>query len=329
MALAAMAPPSSETARFTEALGVLLRGAPAPWTVSIEDMRALRAAGKGVLPIHGPLQQASWIGFEPEALGPEAAPARDGPRRLRVIEPAGAARAVILHYHGGGWTFGAAEQCDGRNLRLARAADALVVSAPYRLGPEHRWPACADDALAAALWAAREAERRATPLFVMGESAGAHLAAATLLRLRDLGAADAVRGAVFIYGAFDLRLTPSARRWGERPLVLSTPIIEWFRENLLGPEAPALAETPEVSPLLADLAGMPPALFQVGAEDPLLDDTLFMAERWRAAGAAAELALWPGAPHAFDMFDAPEHQLPIARESQALSAAFITGLAHA
>ena len=90
------------------------------------------------------------------------------------------------------------------------------------------------------------------------------------------------------------------RRWGERNLVLSTPIIELFSDCFV-PPAEARA-TPDVSPLYADLRGLPPALFSVGTLDPLLDDSLFMAARWRAAGNAAELAVYPGGMHAFNAF---------------------------
>ncbi|HEY1548488.1 MAG TPA: alpha/beta hydrolase fold domain-containing protein, partial [Kofleriaceae bacterium] len=124
-----------------------------------------------------------------------------------------------------------------------------------------------------------------------GESAGAHLSALVLQRVRGFAQAN------LVYGAYDLSLTPSARRWGDRNLVLSRPIIEHFVAAFVRDRDP---RTPEISPLYADLAGMPPALFTVGALDPLLDDTLFMYERWRAAGNAAELRVWPHAIHGFN-----------------------------
>ena len=137
----------------------------------------------------------------------------------------------------------------------------------------------------------------------------------TALGLRDAGLGGRLAGCVFHYGMFDLRGTPSVRNWGERYLVLSTPIVGWFVENLMG-EAPR--DDPAASPLLADLSGLAPALFQVGTADPLLDDTLFMAERWRAAGLGAELAVAPGGVHAFDQFE-----LAIARAALARRAAFV------
>ncbi|MEO1330869.1 MAG: alpha/beta hydrolase fold domain-containing protein, partial [Pseudomonadota bacterium] len=162
------------------------------------------------------------------------------------------------------------------------------------------------------------------PVGIGGDSAGAHLAVCALLELRERGALDRVCAAALTYGCFDLRMTPSMRRWGARNLVLSTPTVDWFVGNLLGADRSA-AESPSVSPLLAALDGMPPALFQVGDADPLLDDSLFMAERWRAAGAPASLTLWPGAFHGFDYFDDPAFGLPIAAQSHAQTAAFLAG----
>jgi acetyl esterase/lipase len=97
-------------------------------------------------------------------------------------------------------------------------------------------------------------------------------------------------------------MTPSVRRWGPRNLILSTPIVEQFADWFV---PPALRADPDVSPLYADLRGLPPALFSVGTLDPLLDDSLFMAARWRAAGNRAELVVYPGGVHAFTAFPIP------------------------
>ena len=101
------------------------------------------------------------------------------------------------------------------------------------------------------------------------------------------------------YGAFDLSMTPSQRLWGERNLVLSGPIIMWFADQFLPDHDGEQRRDPDISPLYAGLSGMPPAIFTVGTEDPLLDDTLFIEARWRAADQVTELRVWPEAPHGF------------------------------
>jgi acetyl esterase/lipase len=137
-------------------------------------------------------------------------------------------------------------------------------------------------------------------LAIGGDSAGGHLAAATLLRLRDRhGITGAFGAAVFQYGAFDLSMTPSQRLWGERNLVLSSPIIAWFADQFLPGVDQERRRDPDISPLYAGLSGMPSAIFTVGTADPLLDDSLFMEARWRAAGHATELRVWDEAPHGF------------------------------
>jgi acetyl esterase len=94
-------------------------------------------------------------------------------------------------------------------------------------------------------------------------------------------------------------MTPSQRLWGTRNLVLSEPIISWFTDQFLPTHDREQRRDPDISPLFAELSAMPPAIFTVGTQDPLLDDTLFMEARWRTAGNATELRIWPEAPHGF------------------------------
>lgn len=280
---------SAETATFNAELARTLAGLPPVHTVPVAVTRKARAEGRGVFRPAGPLAGSDWQSIE----GADGRSAR-----VRISRPQGQSRGTYLHIHGGGWTLGAPDQFDLYNQRIAVRTGLEVVSVEYRLAPEAPWPAAPDDCLAAARWLLTN---RPGPVAIGGESAGAHLAAVTALRLRDAGQIGRVRALVLNYGMFDLRLTPSARRWGDEVVILSTPIIEWFCGNLVQDRTdPA---DPALSPLLADLRDLPPALFQVGTQDPLLDDTLFMAARWQAAGNAAETAIWPGGIHAFDCFD--------------------------
>jgi acetyl esterase/lipase len=262
------------------------------WTAPPALIRENRRKGIGPFPLMTPSSKAKVITID----GP------GGPLPLRIIAPENP-RGAYLHIHGGGWTIGTADEQDPWLDRLADKCGLAVVSVEYRLAPEHRFPAGPDDCEAAALWLIREAESRfgTSRLFIGGESAGAHLSALTLLRLRDRHGLNPFRGANLFAGCYDVSLTPSAANWGDEPLILNTPGVKIFADNFCGPDLDR--RDPAVSPLYADLKGLPPALFSVGTRDLLLDDTLFMASRWVAAGNRADLAVWPGGAHVFIRFD--------------------------
>jgi acetyl esterase/lipase len=283
----------AETRAFNAELERLLATMPAVHTVPPEETRRARREGHGIYP--APV-------FAPEARTLEI-PGPGGPVPLRVLEPEGDSRGAFLHLHGGGWTLGENDLQDLRLMRLAKETGLTVVSVGYRLAPEHPYPAGPDDCEAAAVWLAEEDGKTLSgggPLAVGGDSAGAQLAVVTLLRLRDRhGITGAFSAAVLQYGGFDLSMTPSQRLWGERNLVLSGPIISWFADQFLPGYDLERRRDPDISPLFADLHDMPPAIFTVGTQDALLDDTLFMEARWRMAGAATELRIWPEAPHGF------------------------------
>jgi acetyl esterase/lipase len=223
-----------------------------------------------------------------------------GPLRLRVFRPDGVSRAAMLHIHGGGWVVGRAELNDGINEMICANQRVAVVSVDYRLAPEHPYPAALDDCEAAALWLLANAGREfgSERLLFGGESAGVHFAATTLLRVRDRHhAAARFIGANLVFGAYDLGRLPSQRGVGAGADIL-TPEELAFSLDLFTPGRDAEARRdPAISPLYAELTGLPPALFTVGTADHLLDDTLLLAARWSIAGNPAELLVYPGAPH--------------------------------
>ena len=282
---------ATEAIAFNKRLEQLLALAPSIDKLGATLVRAARKEGKGP--------------FGPLVVVPDAKQlsirGRAGELSLRVIRPPGEAKGVYLHIHGGGWTLGSADGQDPALLALAKATGLVAVSVEYRLAPEHPYPAGADDCEDAAAWlisAGAKALDAPARFAIGGESAGAHLAAVTLLRLKS----RAFYAANLVYGAYDMSSTPSVRSWGDRNLVLSGPIIGYFNEAFLPKLSPEQRREPAISPLYADLAGMPPALFTVGQLDPLLDDTLFMEARWRAAGNSSTLRVWPHAVHGFNMF---------------------------
>jgi acetyl esterase/lipase len=282
-----------ETRAFNVELERQLGEMPSIHTLPVEETRRARREGGGIYAAPVFLPEAGTIEIE----GP------GGSLPLRIIRRAAPSRGAFLHFHGGGWALGENDMQDVRLMGLAEATGLTVISVGYRLAPESPYPAGPDDCEAAALWLLSPEGRELAgegPLATGGDSAGGHLTALTLLRLRDRhGITGAFSAAVFQYGAFDLSMTPSQRLWGERNLVLSEPIISWFADYFLPGYDLEQRRDPEISPLYARLHDMPPAMFTVGTEDPLLDDTLFMEARWRMAGAPTELKVWHEAPHGF------------------------------
>jgi acetyl esterase/lipase len=224
---------------------------------------------------------------------------------VRILEPEGA-RGTYLHIHGGGWTMGSNAYQDQRLWRVATEVEVRVVSVDYRLAPEHPFPACIDDCLAVA---GALVEGGDASLLIGGESAGAHLSALVLTRLRT-----GFAGANLVYGCYDLGLTEWARSWGERCIILSTPIVQWHADQLLPGLDDEARRDPSISPLFADLTGMPPALLTVGPDDPLYHDSVEMAARWPGA----QLDVYPGGFHAFDFFDLALAQLAVGRQIEFL-----------
>ncbi len=287
---------AAETRAFNARLEALLATIPAAHTVPPAVVRAGRRLGKGTFPAPVFLPEMRDLGI----------PGRHGPLRIRVARPPAAARGVYLHLHGGGWMLGAADMQDPDLTALAAATGLVAASVDYRLAPEHPFPAGPDDCEDAARWLVTHgaAALDAPPVFAIGgESAGAHLAVLALLRLRDDGdLARRFSAANLVYGAYDLSLSPSQRAWGDRNLVLSRPLIDYFGGAFAPGRSLEQRRDPAISPLFADLRGLVPALFTVGTMDPLLDDTLFMASRWQVAGNPAELRVWPDGVHGFNAF---------------------------
>jgi acetyl esterase/lipase len=281
-----------DTRALNETLVQLLAAMPDWWVVGAANARAARLRGDGPFP-------APVISPRARVRSIRGSDGNDIP--LRVIAPDNP-RGVYLHIHGGGWVLGGADLQDPRLEHIADTCGLAAVSVEYRLAPEHPYPAGPDDCEAAALWLARNAKEEfgSDLLTIGGESAGGHLAAVTLLRMRDRHGYTSFRGANLVYGAYDLSMTPSQRWFGDERLVLRTIDMVQFYNAFL----PAITDRrdPDISPLYARLHDMPPALFTVGTADALLDDTLFMYARWIAAGNAAELAIYPGGAHGFELF---------------------------
>ena len=311
-----------ETRAWNERIEALLKTTPSIIELGAATVREMRGAGEGILADQPHDAMARWE--TARALGLEVP--------VRVFHPGGDLRGVYLHVHGGGHVIGGA---DGQDQGLAATARMLrvgVVSVEYRLAPENPWPAPADDCEAAAVWLAEGgakdlfgvAPQDGGRMIIGGESAGGHLAAVTMIRLKDRHGLTPFVGANLVYGIFDIGGTPSVKRWGDRNLIISGPIMAWFAEQLLPPAQWAGRDLrePDLSPLYADLSGLPPALLTCGTLDPLIDDTLFMAAAMVRQGSAAELSIWPGGIHAFNALP----DLPIAGQANARMLGWMDGV---
>lgn len=228
--------------------------------------------------------------------------------RCRVFLPEQQpARAVYLHFHGGGMILGAPEMNDIANHDLCRRTGMAVVSVDYRMAPEYPYPAGPNDGVAVAAWLLEHAEQEfgSRRLLTGGESAGGYMAAAVVLRIRDeLGAADRVDGANLVYGVHDWGRPPSQR--GIRPStvddILDPAGIVFFGDCYLPGMTDDERRAPEISPAFAALSNLPPALISVGTADHLLDDSLMLGARWAAAGNEVELFVAPDLPHGFGAY---------------------------
>jgi acetyl esterase/lipase len=297
-----------DTARFNTQLAEAMASVPPVWDVPVEETRAAREQGRGAF---GPLVLS-------EMATSRTIPGPGGPLTLRTFVPE-TVTGVYLYVHGGGWTIGRAHHSDPRLEALARASNLAVVSVDYRLAPEHPYPAGPDDCEAVGVWLVEHArsEFGVSRLLLGGESAGAHLCVVTLLRLRDKHQLRPFAAVNLVYGCYDLGGSPSARNAPADALVLPKPAMYWFAEQfgIRGKE-----QDPDVSPIWANLHGLPSALFTVGTLDPLLDDSLLMYTRWIAAGNQAELAVYPGGVHGFNAFP-----YPLADEANQSIATFLKG----
>ena len=285
---------SAETRAFNDALIKLFNTVSNWWDVGAQTVRDARARGEGPFPPALRSERARTI----------TVAGRNGHKvPLRVIAPDNP-NGVYLHIHGGGWVLGAADLQDTMLERIARNTGMACVSVEYRLAPENPYPAGPDDCEAAAVWLARnsKSEFGSDLLTIGGESAGGHLSVVTLLRMRDRNGFSGFKAANLVYGAFDLSMTPSQKSFGDERLVLRTIDIIKFSEAFLANVDKKHWRDPDISPLYADLKGLPPALFTIGTRDALLDDSMFMYARWIAAGNQAELAIYPGGAHGFTAF---------------------------
>jgi acetyl esterase len=224
-------------------------------------------------------------------VGDRRIPGPAGEIPLRVYTPPKAAKPapLIVYYHGGGWVIGDLETHDPPCRDLAWATGAIVVAVDYRLAPEHRFPAAAEDAFAAYRWVAgHAAEIDADParIAVAGDSAGGNLATVVCQLARDGGVRTPAFQAL-LYPTVDLFTEHRSWETFAEGFFLTRPTMRWFRDHYV----PLAAERgdPRASPILGNLRGLPPAYLAISGFDVLRDEGLEYAERLAAAGVAVTL----------------------------------------
>ena len=207
-------------------------------------------------------------------------------------------RCVILWLHGGAYCMGSATGYRHFGAHLAQVANARVILPEYRLAPEHHYPDAVDDACTAYLALRARANSRET-VILAGDSAGGGLAMATLLRLREQGHVLPA-GCVLVSPWLDFTLSGSTlvSHADRDPLLSRAMLAGACRAYLNGADISSAL----LSPLDADLSGLPPMLIQVGEREVLLDDSRRLAERVAAQGVPVTLQVEPAAPHVFQLF---------------------------
>ena len=206
----------------------------------------------------------------------------------------------LVFFHGGGWVIGDLDSHDDLCRDLAAQAGCAVLSVDYRLAPEHRFPAAADDAIAATHWvAANAAPLGIDPkrLAVGGDSAGGNLAAVAALAARDAG--RPLTAQLLIYPVTDMsRLEGESYATCGEGYGLTAGAMVWFRDHYLT-DAKAARDW-RVSPLLAgDLSRLPPALVVTAEFDVLRSEGEAYAKRLAEAGVPTRLARYDGMIHGF------------------------------
>jgi monoterpene epsilon-lactone hydrolase len=229
---------------------------------------------------------------------------------------------AVLYFHGGGFRMGSVASHRELIAQIADASGARVLAINYRLAPEHRFPAALDDALAAYGWMRDHGVMPGNIAFV-GDSAGGNLVLATMLCLRERDLPLPVAG-VLMSPWTDLAATgESYVNRVEADPIHQRPMILALAKNYLGEQEDP--RDPLVSPLYADLRGLPPLLIQVGNRETVLDDSTMFADKARDAGVDVELQVWDGMIHVFQMFGA---QLPEAQQAIAAIAKFLNRHLH-
>ena len=210
------------------------------------------------------------------------------------IEP----RRVVLYFHGGVYVMGDAFLAADLASQVGRRTHAKVISVNYRLAPEDPYPAAVDDALAAYQALVHNGIAPSDIAFA-GESAGGGLAIATLVNARDHGLP--LPAAAFVMSPYaDLTLAGTTMQTKREADPLLSP--EALHARVTDYTAGHDAALGLISPIFADLSGLPPLIIQAGTHEVLLDDAVRLAQQAASADVEVTLDITPGVPHVFQAY---------------------------
>ncbi|WP_418319721.1 alpha/beta hydrolase [Piscinibacter sakaiensis] len=215
------------------------------------------------------------------------------------LTPDGAADAVMLYLHGGGYVIGSPRSHRHLAAAISLAAGVRTFTLDYRLAPEHPHPAALDDAIAAYRWLRTRNHVPAQRIVIAGDSAGGGLALALLVALRDAGEALPA-SAVLLSPWVDLSCNlPSCQPGAVPDPVIDPQVIRAMARAYMGRRN---LRQPRASPLFADLRGLPQLLVQAGGAESLLDDALQIAMAASRAGVHTTLEVWPRMIHVWQWY---------------------------
>ncbi|MSQ97845.1 MAG: alpha/beta hydrolase [Xanthomonadales bacterium] len=245
-----------------------------------------------------------WVMGGPEMfrVSNHRVPFREGQVGIRLFEPDAATDSPALVYlHGGGWTIFSLETHDRLMREYAARTGFKVVGVDFSLAPENKFPSQIDEIEAVITWLQIEGSRLGIcpeRLAIGGDSAGANLAMATCLRMRDRGLASGIRAMLLCYGAFDAGAPYTTHEIEtDANFLLTHEEMRGFWRNYL--RGPADVSDPLACPMRADLRAMPSTFMAIADWDILLDENLSMAAKLTKVGVMVEAVVYPGTTHSF------------------------------
>ena len=249
----------------------------------------------------------------PQVPGPDVAKVEDrtipgpgGGLSIRIFTPeVDGPLPILMNFHGGGWVLGSVEATDEVSRYLANGAGCIVISVEYRLAPESKFPAAADDCYVATVWASMNAASfggDANRLAVTGGSAGGNLATVVALMARDRNEPRIVQQTL-VYPAIEPDFTTKSYEENAEGYFLERETMKWYWDHYLRDDRDAA--DPYAVPIRAEsLAGLPPALVITAEYDPLRDEGETYAAALSAAGVSTTCTRYDGVAHLF--YQAPK-----------------------